>query len=318
MNAPPTSQTTVTGWWTRLPLRIALAAVALVWVFGCVWSFREQTGFAESKHFRIPELLPLVVDGLAISLAAVAWAASLDGRPAIFARLATAVGVAGSAASNGAFAWERSRADTGTVLLAVAVPVAANLAFEVLLAESRRQVLRRRGLPTPVAVPYPRLVRICLAPWSTFWQWRGLVLAATDLVPLFAAANDAAGAPPPGVEADTEPDKAPAIERARRPAKQLVKVNAKATPSVRPPNRTDDMPDGMTSDRTARTPKAAVKVLQWRAKQPDMTQAQVAAKTGLSVRTVARHWQSIPPAADGPAEPANGTDASHLLPTGSR
>jgi hypothetical protein len=184
--------------WVRLPLPIALVAVALVWVGGCVWSFKEQSGFASAKGFYIPWLLPVVIDGLAIALAAVAWAASLDGRPAVFARLGTAIAVAGSATSNAAFAWERSNADVGTVTLAAAVPLAANLAFEVLLAESRRQVLRRRGVPAPVAVPYPRLLRVVLAPWSTFWTWRRLVLEATDLRPLFDAARSASRTAPAG------------------------------------------------------------------------------------------------------------------------
>lgn len=180
----------------RLPLAIALAAVALVWIAGCVWSWEEQSGFAHSKGFQIPWLLPAVIDGLAIALASVAFAASLDGRPAVFARLGTTLAVAGSATSNGAFAWQRTAADLGTVVLAAVVPVAANLAFEVLLGELRRQVLRRRGIPAPVAVPLPRMIRSWLSPWSTFFEWRRLVLDATALAPMFDAAKQAAKAPP--------------------------------------------------------------------------------------------------------------------------
>jgi hypothetical protein len=173
----------------RLPLHLALTAIGLVWIGGCIWSFEEQTAFARSKGFELPELLPLVVDGMAIAMAAVAWAASLDARPAVFARVGTAIAVTCSSASNAAWAWERSarwttegslQPDWGTVVLAAGIPVVANLAFEVLLGEVRRQVLRSRGLPAPVSVPYPRLVRFVLAPWSTFWTWRRLVLAATD------------------------------------------------------------------------------------------------------------------------------------------
>lgn len=189
-------QTDKPSLWDRLPLRVALLAVASVWVVGCVWSFEEQTRFAQSKAFEIPQLLPVVIDGLAIALAAVAYAASLDGRPAVFARLGTGLAIAGSATSNAAWAWERSGADPGTVALAIAVPVAANLAFEVLLAESRRQTLRRRGVPAPVAVPYPRAVRIVLAPWSTFTTWRRLVLEATDLRSAFDAARAASRTAP--------------------------------------------------------------------------------------------------------------------------
>jgi hypothetical protein len=159
----------------------ALLAVAAVWTLGCVWSFTEQTRFAASTGFRLPWLLPLVLDGMAVGMAGVAYAASLDGRPAVAARLGTALAVAASATSNGAWAWERSAGDTATVALAVGVPVAANVAFEVLLAEIRKQVQRRRGLPAPAAVPYPRLVRLLLAPVRTISEWRRLVLELTDL-----------------------------------------------------------------------------------------------------------------------------------------
>ncbi|MBO0871943.1 MAG: DUF2637 domain-containing protein [Pseudonocardia sp.] len=162
-------------------MRTALFAVASVWILGCVWSFQEQSNFAASKGFVFPHLLPLVIDGFAVSMAGVAWAASLDARPAVPARLATVVAVAASSTSNGVWAWLRANHDMVTVVLGVAVPVAANLAFEVLLAELRRQVQRRRGLPPPVAVPYPRLIRFVLAPWATFFAWRTMVLEITAM-----------------------------------------------------------------------------------------------------------------------------------------
>lgn len=181
----PESEQRPPGFWRRmraaLPMRTALCAVAAVWVLGCVWSFQEQSAFAASKGFVFPHLLPLVIDGFAVSMAGVSWAASLDARPAVPARLATLVAVAASSVSNGVWAWLRAGHDTVTVALGVAVPIAANLAFEVLLAELRRQVQRRRGLPPPVPVPYPRLIRLVLAPWATFFEWRTLVLAVTAL-----------------------------------------------------------------------------------------------------------------------------------------
>lgn len=163
---------------SALPMRGALAAVAAVWGLGCVWSFSEQTNFAADLGFVFPHLLPLVIDGLAASLAFVAWAASLDARPAVPARLGTFIAVAASSASNGVWAQMR----TGhliAVIVAVGIPVAANLAFEVLLAEMRRQVQRGRGLPPPVAIPYPRLIRLVLAPWPAFTEWRRQVLELT-------------------------------------------------------------------------------------------------------------------------------------------
>ena len=181
-SGPVTSS--VSDWWRRvcaaLPIRLALATVAAVWLLGCVWSFQEQSQFAAAKGFELPHLLPLVIDGFAVSMATVAWAASLDARPAVAARLATLAAVAASSGSNGVWAWLRTEHDAVTVTIAVAVPVAANLAFEVLLAELRRQVQRRRGLPAPVAVAYPRVIRLVLAPWSTFTAWRRQVLILTD------------------------------------------------------------------------------------------------------------------------------------------
>jgi hypothetical protein len=114
-------------------------------------------------------------------MAGVSWAASLDARSAIPARLATLIAVGASSASNGTWAYLRAHHDHVTVALGVAVPIAANLAFEVLLAELRRQVQRKRGLPAPVAIPYPRLIRLILAPWGTFSAWRTVVLDVTEI-----------------------------------------------------------------------------------------------------------------------------------------
>jgi hypothetical protein len=193
---------------TSLPMRVALLAVAAVWLLGCVWSFHEQSAFAASRGFAYPHLLPLVIDGLAVSMAGVSWAASLDARPAVSARLVTLLAVAASSTSNGVWASVRSAHDTATVVLGVAVPIAANLAFEVLLAELRRQVHRHRGMPAPVALPCPRPIRLLLAPWSTISEWRRLVLALTDLTPAHrppdaAAARTAVPVPAaPAVPAD--------------------------------------------------------------------------------------------------------------------
>jgi len=185
-------------------MTLALVLVAGVWVAGCVWSFTEQTSFARFKHFHLPQLLPLVIDGLAVSMAAVAYAASLDARPAVFARIGTAAAVALSAASNAAWAWERSSGDDGTIALAIVVPVLANLAFEVLLSEIRRQVMRRRGIPAPVKLPLPRLAQAVLAPWATFVEWRRLVLEVTSLRDAFGAAEVASKVDP---DAPRSPDR---------------------------------------------------------------------------------------------------------------
>lgn len=194
----------------HLPVGIALTLIAGVWLAGAVWSFEEQTHYAQANGFTTPELLPLVLDGMAVAMAAVSWAASLDARPAVFARLVTAVAIAASSASNGAWAWTRSAGDVQTIVLAAGVPVVAMLAFEVLLSEVRRQVLRRRGQPGPVAVAPPRLIRVALAPWSTLTAWRRLVLDATDPRKSFA----------------TQPVDAPAVERRDAPVAQPLRVPA--------------------------------------------------------------------------------------------
>jgi hypothetical protein len=165
-------------------MALALTGVLVVVISGDVWSFREQTDLARDLAFDIPWLLPVVLDGLAAALAAVAFAASLDGRPALGARLGTALAVTASAASNLAAAALRlgteSPRDRIALAIAAGIPVAANLAWEVILGELRRQVMRRRGLPAPVPVPWPRVVRVVLAPVSTLRLWRRVVLGLTD------------------------------------------------------------------------------------------------------------------------------------------
>ncbi|MFI6266176.1 DUF2637 domain-containing protein [Micromonospora sp. NPDC051006] len=237
---------------SALPIGMALTLIAGVWVAGAVWSFEEQTRFADSLGFDLPELLPLVLDGMAVAMAAVAWAASLDARPAVLARLGTGVAIAASSASNATAAWERSAADVVTVVVAAGVPVFAMLAFEVLLAEIRRRVLRRRGQPGPVAITYPRLIRLVLAPWPTFVAWRRLVLEATDPAAAFVGvrpavrvrATVAARMPDPAPvgsgpirqaiadrPASTDPQ-TPAVERTPRPVRRPAAARAGL---VRPP-----------------------------------------------------------------------------------
>ena len=187
-----------------------------VWGFGGgVWSFTEQSAFARAKGFSDPALLPLVLDGLAVAMARVAFAASLDARPAVGARLGTALAVVASASSNGLWAAERSSSPVGpdwtTVAIGAGVPIAANIAFEVLLGELRRQVQRRRGLPAPVALPSLRLLRLLLAPRPTFQDWRDEVLARTATIPML----DPAAGPEPS--RSTAADRDPSDDPARRP-----------------------------------------------------------------------------------------------------
>ena len=181
-------------WASRAPMTIALTMVAAVWLLGAVWSFTEQTAFADTKGFADPALLPLVLDGLAAAMAGVAFAASLDGRPAVPARVGTALAVLASAGSNGVWAAERSAGPVGpdlaTVAIGAGMPIVANIAFEVLLAEFRRQVQRARGVPAPTPLPTLRLTRLMLAPRSTFAAWRREVLARTEIAPLASPAAE--------------------------------------------------------------------------------------------------------------------------------
>jgi hypothetical protein len=228
-----------------LPLGLALSMTASVWLAGAVWSFEEQTRFADSRGFAVPELLPLVLDGLAVALAGVAYAASLDGRAAVQARLGTALAVASSAASNGAWAWSRTSGDAGAVVLAAGVPVAANLAFEVLLAELRRQVHRRRGLPAPVAVPGPRLLRLALAPVTASREWRALVLALTAPAASATPVPDSVGAPwvsrNPELHGSDDTGEGPLP----RPVKRAAASRASAHPSATA--RDVDLPDELVA-----------------------------------------------------------------------
>lgn len=228
MSTATEAHTAPTTRWQRiaaaLPIAVALVLIGAVWAAGAVWSFEEQTAFAKDARFHVPELLPLVLDGMAVAMAAVAYAASLDARPAVFARLGTALAVACSAASNVAWAWERSAGDVQTIALAGGVPVVANLAFEVLLSEIRRQVLRRRGQPGPVAIVYPRLVRLALAPWPTFVAWRRLVLAATDPAKAFGQQ------PPVGAAVADEAD--PGIQLCRQLQQQMATARQSLSPGI--------------------------------------------------------------------------------------
>ncbi|MFC6017825.1 DUF2637 domain-containing protein [Plantactinospora solaniradicis] len=220
-----------------LPTGLALLLIGLVWLAGAVWSFEEQTQFAKSRHFQTPELLPLVLDGMAIAMAAVAYAASLDARPAVLARLGTALAIACSAASNATWAHVRSGGEDQTIALASGVPVLSMIAFEVLLAEIRKRVMRRRGQPGPAAITYPRLVRLFLSPWSTFVTWRREVLRATDPKLAFERTPGRTGQ---AVEQAPSVEPLPAVEP-DRPADQLAIESglAQRTPSAdpRPPAR---------------------------------------------------------------------------------
>jgi hypothetical protein len=284
-------------------MRIALLAVSTVWVLGCIWSYQEQSAFAASKGFTFPHLLPLVIDGFAVSMAGVSWAASLDARPAIPARLATVVAVAASSASNGVWAYLRANHDVVTVVLGTAVPVAANMAFEVLLAELRRQVQRRRGLPPPVAVPYPRLIRMVLAPWQTFRTWRTLVLEITAL-------EHTVAAPPPAPSA-AQPDPEPRyIEQPVTRGTTAAARNMAAPPRTRVPSSVPTRGTPAARDNAVpvfSAPAATPVQRPRRAPQPSTQRVQPATPATAEPVAAAEPVAPVPPAAPEPTgqpEPA--------------
>lgn len=235
-----------------LPTGLALALIAGVWFAGAVWSFEEQTKLARSRGFQTPELLPLVLDGMAVAMAAVAFAASLDARPAVLARLGTALAIACSAASNVTWAWTRSTGEEVTIALSGGVPVVSMLAFEVLLSEIRKQVQRSRGQAPRVVVTPPRMIRLALAPWPTYVAWRRYVLDVTD-----------PRAVQSGPDRDRTPVRVEVVQTAapdRTPAEQTPTEQTPAVGSApdRPaltadPHRTPDPDDEPDPDQTPPT-----------------------------------------------------------------
>ncbi len=114
----------------------------------------------------------------------------------------------------------------------------------------------------------------------------------TGLTALIAADLNPARLTGPAGATDREPD------RAAPPGRTV----------DRPPGRTRRTPADRTGDTTPRQDTAAAKVARQRAKRPDATQAEVAKRTGLSVRTVSRHWAATEPDSQPDTAPANQPD----------
>ena len=165
-----------------LPVTVALVLIAAVWVGACVISFTEQIRLAERYQFEMAWLFPLIFDGLASALAVTSWSAALDGRHSPLLRLVTCGAVSGSAWVNAAAVEARTvgALDWTQVGMAVAAPISAWVAFEFLLGELRRTIMRKRGEPAPPPVPALRLVRVLLAPARAVREWRSLTLDVTD------------------------------------------------------------------------------------------------------------------------------------------
>jgi hypothetical protein len=196
---------------SRVPVGIALALIGAVWIGACVISFAEQIKLAEDRyHFEAPWLFPVLFDGLASALAVTSWSAALDGRHSPVLRLFTCVAVGGSAWVNAEAVRERTLVDNWTQIgMAVAAPLCAWIAFEFLLGELRRQIMRARGVPAPAPVPALRPVRVLLSPFRSIAEWRRLALDVTDprrmVLPDSATDGDRSGSVPGGTLAVPAP-----------------------------------------------------------------------------------------------------------------
>lgn len=171
--------------WQTLPtlcvLGAGLVVVAVVWVLSCRWSFSEQARAAQALGFEHPHVLPWMLDALAAALALVALAAALAGQSAGLARLGVFLALSGSVWANAAGVSIRSGGDPkhDAITMAAIAPISAFAALEVLLGKIRRLVLWLRGEPAPAAIPALRLVRLLLAPRTSFCEWRTAVLERT-------------------------------------------------------------------------------------------------------------------------------------------
>lgn len=162
-------------------LAAGMLVVATVWGLSCWWSFTEQTRAADSLHFRHPAVLPWMLDALAVALALVALASALNGQSAGSARLGVLLALAGSVWANtqGVSLRFDGHPKQDALIMAAIAPLSAFIALEVILGRVRRLVLWLRGEKPPAAVPALRLVRLLLAPTTSFGEWRTAVLART-------------------------------------------------------------------------------------------------------------------------------------------
>ena len=163
-------------------LAVGVAVVATVWALSCWWSFAEQTRAADSLHFRHPGVLPWMLDALAVALALVALASALGGQSAGSARLGVLLALAGSVWANtqGVSLRYGGHPEHDALVMAAIAPLSAFIALEVILGRIRRLVLWLRGEPAPAAIPALRVVRLLLAPRTSFGEWRTAVLVRTD------------------------------------------------------------------------------------------------------------------------------------------
>jgi hypothetical protein len=195
--------------WDLLVLAAGLLVVTAVWLLACWWSFDEQTRAAQALGFRHPAVLPWMLDALAFALALVALAAALNGQSAGTARLGVLIALTGSVWANTQGVSLRfhghphDNALTDAVAMAAIAPLSAFIALEVILGRIRRLVLWLRGEEPPAAIPTLRLVRLVLAPKTSFTEWRRAVLTRTAPTPAASGPPVSGAAAGPERSADT-------------------------------------------------------------------------------------------------------------------
>jgi hypothetical protein len=91
-------------------------------------------------------------------------------------------------------------------------------------------LMRRRGIPAPVKLPLPRLAQAVLAPWSTFVEWRRLVLEVTSLREAFGAAEVASKVAPDAPQTPVRSRSATRRTRGSGSGKRTPRQPARQTP----------------------------------------------------------------------------------------
>jgi hypothetical protein len=152
--------------------------VWLVFVGACVVaaSWTGLVGFAEDilrLDGRARYIVPVSLDGLAVTLAFLGLRSVLAGDAAIFPRLLAWLVVAGGATANYYQAWHAGQGEAAAIYFG-GMTLLVYLGFEVILRQLRREQLRAQGA---VERPLPRfrLVRWLRFPLATFRAWSAAV-----------------------------------------------------------------------------------------------------------------------------------------------
>lgn len=177
---------------------VSIGLIGLLWGLGVAWLCAEQTRLARHLGFELPYALPAIVDGSMFAAALFATAIAMSGRSSSSARTFSFIINLGSASTNGFGAWIRSH-NYPTVVIAASVPIVLMWLFHLVLSEIRLRIRIQRGLPSEIAPPALRVLRILFAGRWAVTEWRAAGFAITDplpqLPPDVSAALDVSAAP---------------------------------------------------------------------------------------------------------------------------